>query len=343
MVVIFAFLIILLLASLKYHKKGIDAQYLSKEYTQPIKGIFVIIVFLSHVRTYTEFNHSSDLFVINVLNYLGQLMVALFLFYSGYGIYEAIKKRGNVYIDSLIKNRLGKTYFDFALSIILFLILDMSIGKFYSASQIVLSFIGWSSIGNSAWYMFAIFTLYLLTFVCFKFSKDNRITAIILLTVCSLGYIYILSLIKPNYWSSTYLCYVAGMWYSFFKEKIDHILKNKVILYYLVTICSLVIYMYFYRIRNQRLLMFNLVAILFCLVFVLGSMKISFHSKILTWLGNHLFWIYILQRIPMILLKHCGVAAQYPYIFLFVTFIVTLLMAYYMNIISNQLKKLVWN
>ena len=31
-------------------------------------------------------------------DYLGQLMVALFLFYSGYGIYEAIKRKGYEYV-----------------------------------------------------------------------------------------------------------------------------------------------------------------------------------------------------------------------------------------------------
>ena len=63
----------------KIHIKGLDEKYLSKAYTQPIKGLFVGIVFLSHIRTYTEYAAKGDLITIQVLNYLGQLMVALFL------------------------------------------------------------------------------------------------------------------------------------------------------------------------------------------------------------------------------------------------------------------------
>ena len=108
MFVILGFTILAMLLSMKICKSGIDSSYLSKAYTQPIKGFFVIIVFLSHVRTYAVFTSKTDLLTISFLDALGQLMVALFLFYSGYGIYEAIKSKGNSYIDSLLKNRFGK-------------------------------------------------------------------------------------------------------------------------------------------------------------------------------------------------------------------------------------------
>lgn len=110
MVIFLVFLCFIMICSCKFCFPNLDSKYLSKEYTQAIKGIFVIIVFLSHVRTYVDFNGAGDIFVIQILNYFGQLMVALFLFYSGYGIYESIKYRGQKYIDLLPKNRIGKTF-----------------------------------------------------------------------------------------------------------------------------------------------------------------------------------------------------------------------------------------
>lgn len=335
-----------ILCTVKVHWKGIDENYLSKKYTQPIKGIFIIIVFLSHIRTYTNFESKGDLFTIGVLNYLGQLMVALFLFYSGYGIYEAIKSKGNTYIESLLKNRFGKTFFDFGLAIILFVIVNACLGQFYPLSRILLSFIGWSSVGNSAWYMFAIFTLYILSYICFSLFKNikyGRFVSICLLSACSLGYVYIFSIIKDNYWSSTYLCFAAGMWYSFFKEYIDKILKDKVFLYYISMIFIMVSYNYLFTMRYRRLLMFNLVAILFCFIFVFLSMKLSIHSKFLTWMGEHLFWVYILQRIPMLVLQHIGVADKYPYMYLYVCFVITIILAHYINILAGKLKQKIWN
>lgn len=342
MIVILGILILILLFSFDFHANEIDENYLSKNNTQPIKGIFVIIVFLSHIRTYAEFNHMTDLWTIQLLNYLGQLMVALFLFYSGYGIYEAIKNKGNDYISNIPKNRLGKTFFDFFISILLFLFLNLCIRRYYSVSQIMLSFIGWSNVGNSAWYMFAIFTLYILTYLCFTICKNKRVLSILFLTLCSFGYIYIMSIYRDNYWSSTYLCFVSGVWYSFFKEKIDYFLKKYYFLYYILIIFIVGMYFLLYPLRYNRLLMFNLVSIFFCLSIVFISMKISFKSKILTWLGNHLFWIYILQRIPMILFQYYHVSELHPYYFLFACLSLTILLAFFMNKFSYYIKRKIW-
>lgn len=342
MVIFLVFLCFIMICSCKFCFPNLDSKYLSKEYTQAIKGIFVIIVFLSHVRTYVDFNGAGDIFVIQILNYFGQLMVALFLFYSGYGIYESIKYRGQKYIDLLPKNRIGKTFFDFALAIILFLIIDLIIGKNYSISTILLSFTGWTSIGNSAWYMFAIFTLYIVTYICFKMLKNKRFLSILLITILSLCYIYIMSLLRDNYWSSTYLCYVAGMWYSYFKEKIDCFFSRNQKIYYIVTLLIVFMYIYFFQYRYTRLMMFNFVSILFCLSIVLLSFKISFQSQLLKWFGNHLFWIYILQRIPMILLQSFHIEQYDSYLYLSLCFVITVIFAHYTNIFSGYLKNKIW-
>lgn len=53
---------------------------LNKEQTTCINGIFVLFVFLSHFGQYETMPWN------NLLLAIGQLMVAPFLFYSGYGI-----------------------------------------------------------------------------------------------------------------------------------------------------------------------------------------------------------------------------------------------------------------
>lgn len=342
MIVILIMLFGAMIVSLKIHRQGLDKEYLSKENTQAIKGIFTIIVFLSHVRTYAEYSHVTDLFVIDFLNYLGQLMVAMFLFYSGYGISESIKRKGYMYVQSMPRNRIGKTFFDFALAICIFLLVNPFIGAKYSLVDIILSFTGWTTVGNSNWYMFAIFTLYILTFLCFLLWKNNRWIALVSMTICSLGYVYIMSLLKENWWSSTYLCYSAGMWYSYYKDKIDKVLGKSNIIYYAVTIGCIICYGYMFQFRYVRLLLFNAVAILFSLVIVLISMKISFKSKILVWCGKYLFWIYILQRIPMRIFAHIGVNEYNPYIYLFLCFLVTLVLAVVVNKGADELKKKIW-
>lgn len=65
---------------------------LNKEQTTCINGIFVLFVFLSHFGQYETMPWN------NLLLAIGQLMVAPFLFYSGYGIMEQIQRRGIMYL-----------------------------------------------------------------------------------------------------------------------------------------------------------------------------------------------------------------------------------------------------
>lgn len=319
MLVIIIFLCIVLLLTIQIQYKGINELYLSKENTQVLKGIFIIIVFLSHIKGYAEFDSRGDLIVKIILTYLGQLMVAFFLFASGYGILESVKLKGEKYIRNMPKNRIGKTFFDFSLAILLFLGLDIVIGQRYSGQTIVLAFTGWTSVGNSNWYMFAIFTLYLITFISFLVFSNSIELSIISVSILSLLYVYIMSGVKDTWWSDTYLCYMAGMWYSFFKDKIDGWLRKVGICGWGITAALIIgsyIYISFYR--HTRLLVYNVAAILFCLVLVFLSMKISFKSRILSWCGKNLFWLYILQRIPMILFQYYGISERNSYLYLLV-------------------------
>ena len=83
---------------------------LNKEQTTCINGIFVLFVFLSHFGQYETMPWN------NLLLAIGQLMVAPFLFYSGYGIMEQIKRRGMVYIDDLPRKRILKFYIHFCMA-----------------------------------------------------------------------------------------------------------------------------------------------------------------------------------------------------------------------------------
>lgn len=56
MIAILILLILMILFSLRVCINGLNCDYLSKPNTEPIKGIFVIIIFLSHIRTYADFH-----------------------------------------------------------------------------------------------------------------------------------------------------------------------------------------------------------------------------------------------------------------------------------------------
>lgn len=340
MFLFFIILFVLSLFSLKIKWVGLDSQYLSKKNTQAIKGIFVIFVFLSHIRTYASYHSYFEQMTIQCLDYLGQLMVTLFLFYSGYGIFEAIKAKGQVYIDSIPKKRIGSTFIDFSFALVLFMILNQFLDIHYSLKTIILSFSGWSSIGNSNWYMFTIFALYFLTYISFKFIKKNCFFSLIVFSTLSLGYVYILSRLQPSRFSNTALCYCAGMWYSYFKGDIDSFFHKHQWFYYVALISIIAIYLFVYPYKGVRIMYFNGVSIVFCLMIVMLSMKISINHPLFIWFGQHLFWIYILQRIPMIALSQ--IPQMNSYVYLYLTFFITLLLSLIINQVMGKVKRKIY-
>ena len=182
-----------------------------------------------------------------------------------------------------------------------------------------------------------------MTFICFKIGGKKRLISLILFTVCSFGYVFIMSAIhQPTRFSNTSLCYMAGMWYSYFKSDIDCFLKKHQFYYYVITLCLIGLYLYTYPFKGTRLLWFNGVSILFSLVIVFLSMKISCQNSVLIYFGKHLFWVYILQRIPMILLSFYHIN-DFPYIFLILCFLITIFMSHFINIMMISVKNKIFS
>ena len=214
MAVLLFSLLILMLLSMRVHIKGLDEAYLSKDYTATIKGIFIILVFISHSRSYFDYSMVYDQATIHFMNLIGQLMVTLFLFYSGYGVFLSIQKKKEKYVNKMPKDRILKTFLDFAIALILFVLLGWYLGKSFTISKLLLALTGLISIGNSNWYMFVIFTLYILTYFVFKLCKEKHLLGLILMTILSLIYVFVIRLYLPDRFCNTYLCYSLGMWYA---------------------------------------------------------------------------------------------------------------------------------
>lgn len=232
---IFAYIILFVMFLIdckpQFLKTGINEKFLEKEQTLPIKGIFVLLVFFRHFRSYVDMDHGilNHLFVM-LDSRSSQLIVTMFFFYSGYGIFEQIKKNTN-YIDKFITHRILPTYINFAVCVfIYFLICIIKMkGVFFSAQEIILSFLGWEDyFGNSNWFMFVTFCVYILLYVSFFkiWRKDTLTFNIILFNFLSIGIVYILFIYKKHYWYNTLLCFNLGIWYSNYRQQLESFFRT---------------------------------------------------------------------------------------------------------------------
>lgn len=336
MTIFLVIVILLCLCKMKLSKPiltGINEKYLDIGTTDSVKGIFVLLVFLSHARNCISMLPGYQADSLNKIydvfqNHMGQGIVVMFLFYSGYGVMESIKKKGGDYVNAFPKQRFGKTLFNFDVAVLLFIITDLCLGTLgsYSVPQVLLSFTGWEFVGNDNWYIFAVLIMYLITYAAFKAFKNNFRRAAAAVTVLTVVYIAAMYLLKgtQSWWYDTVILYPLGIWYSIGREAAERFVKKRPINYYLVLGVCAAVFIASHLLRDN-IACYEISQISLCAVIVALTIKIDIGNKLLRFFGAHLFEIYILMRIPMLVLLHFDITNTY--LFTAVSFAVTVALA----------------
>lgn len=306
MICFFLIIFLLCLYQIKFSRKDFQNDFLGIDQATCIKGIFILFVFFRHILSYIrksgyDFSFFGDIAFKAIDVGIGQLMVVMFLFYSGYGIKESFSRKGYSYVKAMPKHRILPTLLNFDIAVICFLLIDLYFDISFSRKELLLSIIGWENLGNSNWYIFDILLCYSLAFLSFYFSKHHLAT----LSIGIILSIILLAYLKPSWWSNTLLSFAGGVFFSEYKAKIVDFLKK----HYWATLSSLLLIFlciyettFIYKQENIFwICLYNIASILFAMLIVLASMKIKISNKPLFWLGKNLFSLYIYQRIPMIL------------------------------------------
>lgn len=319
-----------------------NPEYCSKEETNEIKGVFVPLVFFGHIINYKVWGVGlADSLYVRVDGVIGQLVVVMFLFYSGYGVERSLLAKKS-YARSLLRKRLLPVWLRFAVCVGLFLLLQSALGNLgeYSASHVLLAFTGWTSIGNSNWFMFDTFALYLLVWCSFALvgAEGRAKRNLSLFSVLSLGLAAALFFLKQPYWWNTVLTFPLGMWFGLYKERIDAFLRRGKHRwrYASAAVLAALLIVRYSLVRHGHAAWFELEAMLFAMFVVLISMKIRIGNPILGFFGRHVFSIYMLQRLPMILFRN---RVENQYLYFCVCFAATLILAVVFDAVMDALMK----
>lgn len=319
------FILVLTLWGVRFSRED---DFLSKEQCNSIKGIFILMIGLTHSMQYIRASGYSypgiDTLTLIITNYIGQLVVVMFLFYSGYGVAHQIRNKGELYVRQMPRRRILKTLLNFDVAVCTFILLALLLSHPLSISQVLLSFLAWDHVGNSNWYIFIIILCYTLTYFF------NRIGEKYLLLSCITTMI-VLSCVKESYWYNTILAYPTGYYFAYYRNRIEKLLKR----YYIFALLALVtvfIYMHDYFSYSCRGLSENISGITFALIVVMITMKIKIGNIWLQWCGTNLFPLYIYQRIPMIVLSPMlgtQLVFAFPIIYLAICLIIACIIAHY--------------
>ncbi len=298
-----AFLLFLFAGGLGFGKPNND--FLSRDMTTTINGYFLTTVFMTHIIQYISAAqyHPIDQWYLQVNRFLGQLIVAMFLFYSGYGVMESIKYKED-YIKSFPRKRLLAFALDFWIAAIIYLFISCGTGHPPTLRYAIEAFFAWESLGNSNWYVFAIMYLYFATYFTFRFlPKKYEKCSIFIVLFLSLCYIFFMERHKGGWWYDTILCYVAGMFFSATITQFRKFMATRKASYSFVLSLAFAGFVIAYLFKPHNVWRFEVLSICFAILVVLITMKMKANNPIYSYIGKNLFPFYIYQRIPMILLK----------------------------------------
>ncbi len=300
--------------------------YMDLNNTSSIKGIFVWIIVLQHYRGY--YRRDPNYIYHKILNCTRQKMVSIFLFYSGYGIYESIKKNGFNYVMKLPKKGII-LLIKFEIILCFYLLINLILRIKISFNRYLLAIIFKVGIGNSYWFSFTIISFYLYSYLSFRFIKKTKFifAGIFFINVISLLHIILIyNFYHQNSLPSVdnILCFNIGLYYSLIRKDLDKIIMKNDFTYFGFLSLILIIYTYFYNYKKQGVLIASIINSFFSLIIILISMKIQFNNDFLLLLNSHSYSIYLLQRLIIKYIKYKNFFRSNNFIRFFITFFIIL-------------------
>lgn len=335
MVFFLLILVTVMLAGARFCVPGdFNTEYMDKKNTTAVNGIFVILVLFSHYKQYADFSGAYDIPYLVLREHLNQLVVAMFMFYSGYGMMEAIRGKGEAYVRKIL-SKFWQLLLRVDIAVLLFLAVDAILGIKYPLGQTLLAFTTWTSVGNSNWYITAILIIYIIMYISFRLclsggnDPGRRYFGIALTLILIAGAVFLqIAIGRPSYCYNTMLLLPFGCLYSEARHRIEGIVMRSDIAYLLTLTAAAGIYViaFFHR-ETWGIAGYTLWGIAFISIVVLVTMKLSIYNRILEWFGRHIFGIYMLQRLPMIVFDHLGYIETHKYMSLLAVIAITFVLA----------------
>ena len=198
MELLFAVFFLLFLYKIKF---GVSDEFMSKDYTTSLRGVCALAIMLCHIRI-------TNFAPLNVFNYLGNPIVGIFFFLSGYGMLTRIKQIGiDNYMNGFILKRCVPLFVEYIFVWIFnFVCMFLVSGNFNFLKEIITP---------HSWFIIMIEVLYIVFYIGYKLFKDNLKGLIIFVTIFELALIIALSAFGVGkFWYLSLLCFSGGMIYS---------------------------------------------------------------------------------------------------------------------------------
>ena len=315
---------VILLWGAKFSGKRFNDGFLSLEQTKAIQGFLAICIMLHHIaqktcaswiQPQTRIVHGLDMFVP-----IGYLLVSVFLFFNGYGVYKSYHTKEN-YLDGFIKKRILPVVLALYTTTMIFFIARLLVGEKMDAKQVILYLTSIQLCNPNTWYVIVLPFFYLAFYFSFKFIKKDGL-AVLATTAFVVLYMLLGTRIDHNdywirgeWWYNCVFLFPVGIIFAKFEDKIIPHLKKH---YWVYLVAALLLFypLYIYSgficnifgyygdnwgapdtVFRRRVSLLSQVFLTTEFVFtvLLINMKVAFGNKFLKFMGTITLEFYLIH------------------------------------------------
>ena len=302
------FIVILVLLIITSKPENNLENPIDKANTITVRALLMVSIFFRHIYAIVE---DEDVgFFLKLFEGKGFWCVAVFFFFSGYGLFKALSSKGEEYLKSFLKKRFPAVVIPYISAIVLFFVVriivlneNVSFAPIDIAKRIYSTLL----LVDYSWYVLEIVFLYIVFYLSFRYI-NQRVYALLVCSMVVVAFTFVCSLLGVNiaYYISTF-GFVFGMFYACFYEKVD----SFVVRYKYISVIILPIIMYLLsspyaldysggmgHLQNMLFsLQENIISLSFVYIVIVLLHKVSTVSKIGAFLGTFSYEAYLMQGI----------------------------------------------
>ncbi len=199
---VYPVMLIILLWGARVMKRGEwNEEALSLRQTKALQGFTALCIMLHHIGQKLCASWLAPNMIIPGLEFfvpIGYMLVGIFLFFSGYGLYKSYCRKEN-YFEGFLKKHLIPLFFVSYVVIFMFGIFRMIQGEKLTGESVFYYLTQLKLCNVNGWYMVTLPLFYLFFYLAFRFCKKEAIS-FVLIFLLVLGYITIGTCMDHNGW-----------------------------------------------------------------------------------------------------------------------------------------------
>lgn len=181
----------------------------------PFRGLFALVIVTDHLS-----QEMAQPGAIIAFSYTGYIIVSLFFAISGYGLAYSVKNKPS-YLDGFVVNRIPRLLMPLWLTNLVYILVELLVYKRAMSPGLFVGYLlGYPQINTNAWYVIALFVLYIIFFVALKLTGElKKAIPLIALLTAAWG-IFCLTVVKKYWWMNACFAFSAGIILYEYEDKL---------------------------------------------------------------------------------------------------------------------------